>query len=79
MSIVYGRVQESNTETTRSGDSLNSFTSSNLTPGGNKRPQRTTNAYFYWATREPGSFEWFEGVMDQVAEMDHKVIYDVYE
>ncbi|KAL1364004.1 hypothetical protein HN51_012160 [Arachis hypogaea] len=63
---------ESMTETTKSGDSLNSFASSNLTPSGNKRTQRTTNAYFYWVTREPGSFEWFEGVLDQVAEMDHK-------
>ncbi|XP_047164877.1 respiratory burst oxidase homolog protein E isoform X1 [Vigna umbellata] len=69
-------VQEpSNTETsqaTRSDESSNSFTSSNLTPGGNKRSRRTTNAYFYWVTREPGSFEWFKGVMDEVAEMDHK-------
>ncbi|TKY72908.1 Respiratory burst oxidase-like protein E [Spatholobus suberectus] len=74
-------VQESNTETsqtTRSDESSNSFTSSNLTPGGNKRSRRTTNAYFYWVTREPGSFEWFKGVMDEVAEMDHKVIYDVH-
>ncbi|XP_027329153.1 respiratory burst oxidase homolog protein E [Abrus precatorius] len=63
---------ESNTETTRSDESFNSFTSSNLTPGGNKRSRRTTNAYFYWVTREPGSFEWFRGVMDEVAEMDHK-------
>ncbi|XP_061369048.1 respiratory burst oxidase homolog protein E [Gastrolobium bilobum] len=63
---------ESNTETTKSDESFNSFTSFNLTPGGNKRSQRTTNAYFYWVTREPGSFEWFKGVMDEVAEMDHK-------
>ncbi|XP_028203291.1 respiratory burst oxidase homolog protein E-like [Glycine soja] len=68
-------VQESNTETsqtTRSDESSNSFTSSNVTPGGSKRSRRTTNAYFYWVTREPGSFEWFKGVMDEVAEMDHK-------
>lgn len=39
-----------------------------------KKSQRTTNAHFYWVTREPGSFEWFKGVMDDVAEMDHKVI-----
>ncbi|XP_062091208.1 respiratory burst oxidase homolog protein E isoform X2 [Humulus lupulus] len=63
---------DSNTETSRSDDSQNSFTSSNLTPGGKKKAQRTTNAHFYWVTREPGSFEWFKGVMDDVAEMDHK-------
>lgn len=53
---------------------MNSFTSSSLTPGGKKKSQRTTNAHFYWVTREPGSFEWFKGVMDDVAEMDLKVI-----
>ena len=34
---------------------------------------RVKSAHFYWVTREPGSFEWFKGVMDEVAEMDHKV------
>ncbi|EXB94755.1 Respiratory burst oxidase-like protein E [Morus notabilis] len=63
---------DSNTETSRSDDSMNSFTSSSLTPGGKKKSQRLTNAHFYWVTREPGSFEWFKGVMDDVAEMDHK-------
>ncbi|XP_042466950.1 putative respiratory burst oxidase homolog protein H isoform X1 [Zingiber officinale] len=28
-------------------------------------------AYFYWVTREQGSFEWFKGVMNDVAESDH--------
>ncbi|PPS00214.1 hypothetical protein GOBAR_AA20450 [Gossypium barbadense] len=61
------------TETTRSDDSRNSLASSSFTAnssssdGGKKRPQRTRNV-----TREPGSFEWFKGVMDEVAEMDHK-------
>lgn len=44
-----------------------------MTPNGKKKTQRTTSAHFYWVTREPGSFEWFEGVMNEVAEMDHKV------
>lgn len=70
-------MQESNSETARSDESFNSFTSSNVTPGRNKKSQRTTNAYFYWVTREPGSFEWFKGVMDEVAEMDHRVIYKI--
>lgn len=64
---------------TRSDDSWNSLASSNFTAnsssttGGKKKPNRTRNAYFYWVTRESGSFEWFKGVMDEVAEMDHKV------
>ncbi|KAA3457913.1 respiratory burst oxidase-like protein E [Gossypium australe] len=67
------------TEMSRSDDSWNSLASSNytanssLTIGGRKKsPPRTRNAYFYWVTRESGSFEWFKGVMDEVAEMDHK-------
>ncbi|KAJ6382029.1 hypothetical protein OIU77_030640 [Salix suchowensis] len=63
---------DSNTENSRSDDSSNSYASSSMTPGSKKRTQRTTNAHFYWVTREPGSFEWFKGVMDEVAEMDHK-------
>lgn len=34
---------------------------------------RVKSAHFYWVTREAGSFEWFKGVMNEVAEMDHKV------
>lgn len=39
----------------------------------NKRgPNR---AYFYWVTREQGSFDWFKGVMDDIAEYDHNVSF----
>ncbi|KAJ1265610.1 hypothetical protein BS78_08G089600 [Paspalum vaginatum] len=30
----------------------------------------TRRVYFYWCTREEGSFEWFRGVMNEVAERD---------
>ncbi|KAL2899209.1 putative respiratory burst oxidase-like protein H [Bienertia sinuspersici] len=50
---------------------------------GRKGPQR---AYFYWVTREQGSFDWFKGVMDDVAEHDldnviemHNYLTSVYE
>ena len=33
---------------------------------------KTRRAYFYWVTREQGSFEWFRGVMNEVAETDKK-------
>ncbi|CAA6663434.1 unnamed protein product [Spirodela intermedia] len=36
-----------------------------------KQPFATKQAYFYWVTREQGSFEWFRGVMNEVAEKDH--------
>lgn len=35
-----------------------------------KGPER---AYFYWVTREQSSFEWFKGVMDDIADYDHDV------
>ncbi|WCJ42848.1 hypothetical protein M5689_023632 [Euphorbia peplus] len=63
---------DSNTETSRSDYSTNSYGSSSMASSTKKKTQRTTNAHFYWVTREPGSFEWFKGVMDEVAEMDHK-------
>lgn len=39
-----------------------------------KKTLKTTNAYFYWVTREQGSFDWFKGVMNEVAELDQRVI-----
>ncbi|CAL9096712.1 unnamed protein product [Musa textilis] len=50
---------------------------------GNNGPGR---AYFYWVTREQGSFEWFKSVMNDVAERDfnnviemHNYLTSVYE
>lgn len=44
----------------------------NLDEDDDKIPER---AYFYWVTREQGSFEWFKGVMDDVAEQDVNVCF----
>lgn len=61
-------------ETGRAEDSASNLSASTASGGGNKRrAYRTTCAHFYWVTREPGSFEWFKGVMNEVAEMDNKV------
>ncbi|KAA8549536.1 hypothetical protein F0562_001446 [Nyssa sinensis] len=44
--------------------------------GGNKKgPER---AYFYWVTREQGSFDWFKGVMDDIAEYDHNNVIEMH-
>ncbi|XP_057484666.1 putative respiratory burst oxidase homolog protein H [Actinidia eriantha] len=40
-----------------------------------KGPER---AYFYWVTREQGSFEWFKGVMDDIADYDHNHIIEMH-
>ncbi|KAF3453946.1 hypothetical protein FNV43_RR04387 [Rhamnella rubrinervis] len=40
-----------------------------------KSPER---AYFYWVTREQGSFDWFKGVMDDIAEYDQNHIIEMH-
>ncbi|KZV36108.1 respiratory burst oxidaseprotein H [Dorcoceras hygrometricum] len=40
-----------------------------------KCPER---AYFYWVTREQGSFDWFKGVMDDIAEYDHNHVIEMH-
>ncbi|THG12545.1 hypothetical protein TEA_000024 [Camellia sinensis var. sinensis] len=55
--------------------------SSSVSKGNPKRKKtlKTTNAYFYWVTREQGSFDWFKGVMNEgVIEM-HNCLTSVYE
>ncbi|RID76445.1 hypothetical protein BRARA_B03414 [Brassica rapa] len=39
---------------------------------------RTRKAYFYWVTREQGSFEWFKGIMDEVSELDDEGIIELH-
>ncbi|XP_058761130.1 putative respiratory burst oxidase homolog protein H [Vicia villosa] len=62
---------------------MESFNSSNRSDEEKKGPER---AYFYWVTREQASFEWFKGVMDDIAEYDrdgviemHNYLTSVYE
>ncbi|KAL5057870.1 hypothetical protein RYX36_029474 [Vicia faba] len=62
---------------------MNSFNSSKCSDEEKKGPER---AYFYWVTREQASFEWFKGVMDDIAEYDrdgviemHNYLTSVYE
>ncbi|KAG9131185.1 hypothetical protein Leryth_006056 [Lithospermum erythrorhizon] len=39
---------------------------------------RTRRAYFYWVTREQGSFDWFKGIMNEVAEMDKQQVIEMH-
>ncbi|KAK1292172.1 hypothetical protein QJS10_CPB17g01817 [Acorus calamus] len=69
---------DSTTDTSISDDSFNSFSFGSTTSSSKKRPQMTTSAHFYWVTREPGSFEWFKGIVDEVAKMDQKGIIEMH-
>lgn len=46
--------------------------------GGKRKPFATRRAYFYWVTREQGSFEWFRGVMNEVAENDKDGVIELH-
>ncbi|XP_024361705.1 respiratory burst oxidase homolog protein B [Physcomitrium patens] len=41
-------------------------------PKKKKKSKRKPKAYFYWVTREQGSFDWFRGIMREVEEIDNK-------
>lgn len=43
-----------------------------------KKTLRTTNAYFYWVTREQGSFDWFKGVMNEIADLDQRGVIEMH-
>ncbi|KAI3830607.1 hypothetical protein MKX03_016439 [Papaver bracteatum] len=84
--LAEDQTDSSVTDMSRSEDnSLNSINSqttvsaaTTTTSSMKKKPQRTTSAHFYWVTREPGSFEWFKGVMNEVAEMDQKGVVEMH-
>ncbi|TYJ35013.1 hypothetical protein E1A91_A05G207400v1 [Gossypium mustelinum] len=44
----------------------------------NNKGFKTRKAYFYWVTREQGSFEWFKGIMNEVAEMDEQWVIELH-
>lgn len=52
------------------------------TPNNNKKKNsksfKTRRAYYYWVTREQGSFEWFKGIMNEVAEMDEEGMIELH-
>ncbi|KAJ1385554.1 Riboflavin synthase-like beta-barrel [Sesbania bispinosa] len=43
-----------------------------------KKPFVTKRAYFYWVTREQGSFEWFKSVMNEIAENDKEGVIELH-
>ncbi|CAK9310915.1 unnamed protein product [Citrullus colocynthis] len=57
--------------------STDSSSSARVSPK-RKKILKTTNAYFYWVTREQGSFDWFKGVMNEVAEMDQRGVIEMH-
>ncbi|KFK31902.1 hypothetical protein AALP_AA6G173900 [Arabis alpina] len=50
----------------------------NRTPANQRRTSNTKNAYFYWVTREQGSFDWFREIMNEIADSDRKGIIEMH-
>ncbi|KAB2037694.1 hypothetical protein ES319_D03G094400v1 [Gossypium barbadense] len=56
----------------------NESTAPNRVSPKRKKTLKTTNAYFYWVTREQGSFDWFKGVMNEVADLDQRGVIEMH-
>ncbi|XP_045819236.1 respiratory burst oxidase homolog protein A [Trifolium pratense] len=79
--IKMEELADSVSETSRASDvSVGSTDSPSLNKIAPKRKKtlKTTNAYFYWVTREQGSFDWFKGVMNEVAELDQRGVIEMH-
>ncbi|KAH9329015.1 hypothetical protein KI387_001123, partial [Taxus chinensis] len=80
--------QDSNTDFSRSTTDLDisdpaSTSTQDSSSSFNKPTQKrkafhTSQAYFYWVTQEQGSFDWFKGVMNEVAEIDQKDVIEMH-
>jgi respiratory burst oxidase len=57
------------------GDASSSHNNKNKS---NRSGFKTRKAYYYWVTREQGSFEWFKGIMNEVAEMDENAMIELH-
>lgn len=69
---------EEDTSTEGALESGRGNSSSHNSKNKNNRGFRTRKAYFYWVTREQGSFDWFKGIMNEVAEMDEKGMIELH-
>ncbi|XVF49476.1 hypothetical protein PTKIN_Ptkin04bG0015800 [Pterospermum kingtungense] len=71
---IVNNIRAREEEETRSMETGNNKTS----PPRRKESFKTRRAYFYWVTREQGSFDWFKGIMNEVAEMDHNHVIELH-
>ncbi|EOA17991.1 hypothetical protein CARUB_v10006425mg [Capsella rubella] len=47
-------------------------------PQGKKETFKTRRAYFYWVTKEQGTFDWFKNIMNEIAERDKSKVIDLH-
>ncbi|CAN8308224.1 unnamed protein product [Cochlearia groenlandica] len=68
---------DSNNASDHSFSCLNSEDGSNIQQN-RKATLKTKNAYFYWVTREQGSFDWFRDIMNEISESDRKGVIEMH-
>ncbi|KAJ6688501.1 putative proteinDPH OXIDASE [Salix koriyanagi] len=80
VSNIRAMEEEDNALENGTGGVGNSPFTKTLSPSAQKRREsfKTRRAYFYWVTREQGSFDWFKGVMNEVAELDHNHVIELH-
>ncbi|XP_010529624.1 PREDICTED: probable respiratory burst oxidase homolog protein I [Tarenaya hassleriana] len=50
----------------------------NKIPKQQKKKPETNKAYFYWVTREQGSFDWFRNEMNEIADLDQMDVTEMH-
>ncbi|KAH7423283.1 hypothetical protein KP509_12G047600 [Ceratopteris richardii] len=67
-------------EQQQSQDTILDFSSVYESPSSRRKRKHKcpTNAYFCWVTKEQGSFDWFKGIMNEVAEIDSKAVIELH-
>lgn len=45
---------------------------------GKKETFKTRRAYFYWVTKEQGTFDWFNNIMNEIAERDKSKVIELH-
>lgn len=70
--------EDSTAEGALESGKANNNPSSHNSKNKSNRGFRTRKAYYYWVTREQGSFDWFKGIMNEVAEMDEKGMIELH-
>ncbi|CAD5327572.1 unnamed protein product [Arabidopsis thaliana] len=74
---ISGSCSNSNISSDHSFSCLNSEAASRI-PQTQRKTLNTKNAYFYWVTREQGSFDWFKEIMNEIADSDRKGVIEMH-
>ncbi|ESQ54796.1 hypothetical protein EUTSA_v10024427mg [Eutrema salsugineum] len=67
-----------NTDAKEQGQLIQMDKGSQKESQGKKERFKTRRAYFYWVTREQGSYDWFKNIMNEIAERDRSKVIELH-